>query len=242
MNINHYKKLIRIFIEENSLEEGKTVLLSDKHSHYLKNVMRKKEGDELRLFNGVSGEWLAVISNVSKRDMVVTLKELLREQSQSSDIQVIASVVKKSAFDLMIEKSCELGASKFIPVTCNHTVVSKIKPERLQTIAIEAAEQSERLDVMQIDPIGKLKDIIASNRDRELIFCLERSDAELISKVAIDLKGKPVSIVIGPEGGFSVDEIEFISALDNTRVASLGTQVLRAETALIAALSVVSLV
>jgi 16S rRNA (uracil1498-N3)-methyltransferase len=204
--------------------------------------MRKAPGDALRVFNGHDGEWLAVVDELSKKQALIKLDRQLLEQKTGADIWVLASPVKKEAFDLMIEKSCELGAAKFIPVICDHTVVHKINQERLQSIATEAAEQSERLDVMMVESLRGLKEILgSSDYQRDLIFCLERAEAVPLVETARKLAGKPLAILVGPEGGFSVQEIDFISHLDHVHPVTLGTQVLKAETALIAALSCVQL-
>ena len=204
--------------------------------------MRKTVGDTLRVFNGRDGEWLATIDELNKKNALIALTHQLLEQKQGADIWVLASPVKKEAFDLMIEKACELGAAKFIPVICDHTVVHKINQERLQAIALEAAEQSERLDVMTVESLQGLKNILNSKDcHRDLIFCIERTGAASLAVVARKLAGKPLAILIGPEGGFSAQEIDFINNFAHAHPVSLGPRILKAETALIAALSCVQL-
>lgn len=239
---DQYKRLTRLCLPDAGFAAGESFALSEGQAHYLRNVMRKAEGEQLRVFNAQDGDWLATISELNKKSAIVTLVEKLLEQVSSPDVTVIASPVKKEAFDLMVEKSCELGARAFVPVTCDHTVVHKINQERLQAIAVEAAEQCERLDVMQVTPLHSLKEYLNSKDcDRDFIFCIERKDAAPIAAVAQKLAGKPLAILIGPEGGFSEAEAAMIAAHPRAHPASLGKRILKAETALIAALAVVQL-
>jgi 16S rRNA (uracil1498-N3)-methyltransferase len=204
--------------------------------------MRKAVGDSLRVFNGHDGEWLAVIDELNKKNALLKLDHQFIEQKTGSDIWVLASPVKKEPFELMVEKACELGAAKFIPLTCDHTVVHKINQERLQAIAVEASEQSERLDVMAVESLQGLKNILNSKDwQRNLIFCIERTGAASLAETAQKLAGKPLAILIGPEGGFSAQEIDFINHLPHVHPVSLGPRILKAETALIAALAGVQL-
>ena len=204
--------------------------------------MRKAAGDKLRVFNGQNGDWLATLAEISKNKVLIKLDELKIEQKQSPDIWVIASSIKKESLDLMVEKSCELGASKFIPVVCDHTVVHKVNQERLQAIAIEAAEQSERCDVMEIAPLVDLKKCLSSfDSGRNLIFFIERIEALSLAQTMRSVEKKPMALLIGPEGGFSEAETAFIKNHKFVHPVSLGSRILRAETALITALSGVQL-
>lgn len=204
--------------------------------------MRKAAGDELRVFNGQDGEWLAAIEEINKKNVLIKLVKKTLEQQGGSDIWILASPVKKEALDLMVEKACELGAAKFIPVTCDHTVVHKINQERLQMVAVEAAEQSERLDVMTVDSTRGLKKFLnSSDYSRDLIFCVERTGAASLAETARKLAGKPLAILVGPEGGFSEQEIDFINNFKYAHPVSLGPRILKAETAMIAALSSVQI-
>ena len=245
MTVENYKRLIRLYVPELEFIPEKKCALSDKQAHYLKNVMRKTAGDALRVFNGRDGEWLATIEESGKKKVLIGLSHKLLEQKPGPDIWILASPVKKEALDLMVEKACELGAARFIPVICDHTVVHKINQERLQVIAIEAAEQSERLDVMTVEQLCILKNYLNSgnynNYNRELIFCLERAMTVPLVEVMGNLAGKPLAILIGPEGGFSTREIEFIGNFEHAHPVSLGPRILKTETALIAALSCVQL-
>ena len=216
---------------------GESIDLSDGQQHYLRSVMRLEIGDHLRIFNGADGEYLAEINEISKKNVLVLLTDKIHEQKSSPDITVVASLVKKEAFELMVEKASELGVSRFVPVISDHTVVHRMNHDRALSIAIEAAEQCERMDVMQVDEPMPLKNILKSwDKKQKLIFCIERSAAPPMLKAIEDIK-QPAALLIGPEGGFSDAEVAHIKALDFVVPASLGSRILRAETALIAGLS-----
>lgn len=228
-------KLPRLFIP---FDDADNIVVSEGQQHYLRNVMRCEKGDRLRVFNGRDGEWVAEIKDISKKNVLISLLEKTREQTPSRDTWVLASPVKKEAFDFMVEKASELGAARFVPVACERTVVHRVNTARAGGIAIEAAEQCERLDVMAVEDIAPLKDILKSwNKNRKLIFCIERKDAPSIVEALGKLPAGPLAILVGPEGGFSENEIAFISGLDYAVPVSLGPRVLRAETAVVAALA-----
>ena len=235
------KTLPRLYVSRENISRGEICGLSEGQHHYLRNVMRVKAGDKVCAFNGRNGEWLAEVTEISKKSAMVTFLEKTREQLSSPDVWVVASPVKKEPFDLMVEKSAELGASQFLPVLCDHTAVNRINRERLTAISTEAAEQSERLDVMEVADLGDLESLFETwFSGRKLIFCLERGSAQPIAKVlAATPRGTPLAILVGPEGGFSENEIKFISAQKFVLPVSLGPRILKAETALIAALACV---
>lgn len=241
---NAHSRLLRLFVPQAPPEAGGLCELSDRQAHYLRNVMRAETGQPLRVFDGTSGEWLAEIKELSKKKALVSFVEKIREQTNSPDIHVLASPVKKEAFDFMIEKSSELGVKAFQPVICNRTIIQRVNEDRLQAQAVEAAEQCERLDVMRILPIKPLKDVLESmSLDKKLIFCIERAQAPMILQ---RLQGgeirPPLAVLIGPEGGFSPEEVEMVSALQQAVPVSLGPRILRAETALVSALTCVQAV
>lgn len=223
---------------------GESAALPEGQLHYLRNVMRLEPGDKLRVFNGRNGEWLAELAELSKKKGIVAFVEKLQEQAAAPDVWVLASPVKKEAFEWMIEKASELDAARFLPVLCDHTVVHRVNAERAALIAAEAAEQSERLDVMQIEAPKSLEDVLQSwSSDRTLIFCLEREKAApLFTALAKIGPAQPLAVLIGPEGGFSDKEIARLQACGFVESVSLGPRVLKAETALVTALAGLMLV
>lgn len=236
-----YTRLIRLFVPQVPPETGQLCVLSDRQAHYLRNVMRCSAGDRLRVFDGTDGEWLAEMKEVSKKNVIISFLEKTREQIGSPDIHVLASPVKKEAFDFMAEKASELGVKAFQPITCARTVINRVNEDRLQAQAVEAAEQCERLDVMRVLPLRPMKDVLNSiPLDRKVIFCVERAQAPMILPKLQTVEVKlPLAVLVGPEGGFTPEEIEMVSSLPQAVPVSLGPRILRAETALVAALSCV---
>lgn len=240
MTANH-KNLLRLYVSRETISGGENAELSEGQIHYLRNVMRLEKGGQLRAFNGRNGEWRAEVKEISKKKAIITFIEKLREQASSPDLEILASPVKKEAFDFMIEKATELGATRFRPVICDHTVVHRANEARLQALSNEAAEQCERLDIMEITPLEGLANLLNNTwpSDRKLIFCIERATAPPILRALEAHIKQPLSILIGPEGGFSDSEAKVISTLPFVLPVSLGPRILKAETALVAALACV---
>lgn len=240
MTRDAHKTLSRLYVPADNLSGGETIELSQGQHHYLRNVMRAEEGTQLRVFNGRNGEWLASLSELSKKKAIITLFEKIGEQTSSEDIWMLASPIKKEAFDFMVEKSAELGASQFFPILCERTVVSRINRDRLQATANDAAEQCERLDIMQVSDLGDLEVLFESwAPSRKLIFCLERGEAPPMAAALAKLPpDTPLAILIGPEGGFTEAEIAFIARQPFALPVSLGSRILKAETAAVAALAI----
>lgn len=236
---DQYKKMPRLYVAGVTLAAGEEITLPESQAHYIRNVMRRSAGDSLRLFNGRDGEWLGTILESRKNKTLVSVSENLLVQLPPPDLWALASPVKKESFEFMIEKATELGASRIIPVLCARTVVRRGNHDRAHAIAVEAAEQCERGDVPEIAMLQDLREVLATwNPSRKLIFCLERHQTTPIASAlqAFPLE-TPLAVLTGPEGGFSPQEIETLLGLPFVVPVSLGTRILRAETALIAALA-----
>ncbi len=240
MTRDAHKTLSRLYVPVENLSGGEEIELSEGQHHYLRNVMRANEGTQLRVFNGRNGEWLASIKELSKKKAIISLFEKIGEQTASEDIWMLASPIKKEAFDFMVEKSAELGATQFFPIICARTVISRINRDRLQATANDAAEQCERLDIMQVSDLGDLEVLFETwAPSRKLIFCLERGEAPPLAVTLQKLPpDTPLAILIGPEGGFTEAEIAFIRQQPFALPVSLGSRILKAETAAVAALAV----
>ncbi len=204
-------------------------------SRYLTQVMRLKLGDTLLVFNGRDGEWRAVISEFLKKGVVLRVEEQVRPQSTGPDLELIVAVIKKSRVETIVEKAAELGAARVRLTVTQRTNVEHIRLDRLDAIAIEAAEQTGRLDVPTIDDPQKLAAIV-DNWDpaRRLMFCDETGGAPVASVITAP---GPWAILIGPEGGFSPEERDRLRSLPFTTAVSLGPRILRADTAAIAAMT-----
>ncbi len=225
--------LTRLFIDQ-PLAEGVTLTIDGGQAHYLSGVMRLKTGDHIALFDDISGEWRAEIEQVAKRHVQVRIDGKLREREAVPDLWLLAAPIKKGRIDWMVEKACELGVARFQPVITQRTVIDKVKTDRLRAHMIEAAEQCERTALPVLDEEVKLGKLLADwPADRTLIFADEQGGLPMVQAV----KRGPAAILIGPEGGFTDEERAAIKAVPQAVGVSLGPRILRADTAMAAAVS-----
>ena len=228
--------MIRLHVHS-PLTADAAVLPTLDQSRYLTQVMRLKLGDSLLVFNGRDGEWRCVISEILKKGVVLRAEEMVQPQAPGPDVDLLIAVVKKSALEFAVEKATELGARRVKPVVTQRTQVQHVRMDRLDAIAIEAAEQTGRLDVPMIDAPVKLADLLDGwEATRRLMFCDETGGAPVTGAVA-EAGAGPWAILIGPEGGFSPEERDRLRALPFTTAVSLGPRILRADTAAVAALA-----
>lgn len=227
------RSLPRLFVEA-SLRAGAPVDLDAAQANYLGNVLRLKIGDQLLLFDGSSGEWLAEVAEAGKKRMTLATLEPTRPQEGTPDLWLAFAPVKKGRVDWLVEKAVELGVARLLPVVTQRTVVDKLNLDRMRAHIIEAAEQCGRTALAEIDPPLKL-DALLKQRDpaRTLYFADETGGQPAASA----FKQGPALILTGPEGGFTPDEAAAIRAAPNATAISLGPRVLRAETAALAAVA-----
>lgn len=232
--MNDFSRTPRIFTDQ-PLSEGASVILPENASHYLKNVMRASAGDFVRFFNGRDGEFAGKITSAAKKSVAIALIQQLRVQrNPNRRIHLLFTPLKKERFDFLIEKAVELGATDLYPVLTQNTDIRKINEDRIKAQIMEAAEQCERLDIPVLHtPADLFVKLARWNADTPLYAALERTDAQFLRP---DLQGD-CGILIGPPGGFTAEERDKIAALSFVRPATLGPNILRAETAAIAALS-----
>ncbi|WP_339933762.1 16S rRNA (uracil(1498)-N(3))-methyltransferase [uncultured Brevundimonas sp.] len=228
--------MIRLFVRAD-LAPGTTLTPTPEQTRYLTGVMRLFLGSELLLFNGREGEWRATIAEVLKRGIVLRAEEQVRAQTFGPDLELIVALVKKSRVETIVEKAAELGVRRVRPTLTRRTNVEKVRLDRLDAIAEEAAEQTGRLDVPAVDDPMKL-DAILDGWDpaRRLMFCDETGGAPAFAALTAAGPG-PWAILIGPEGGFAPEERERLLGLPFTTAVSLGPRILRADTAAIAAMT-----
>lgn len=219
------------------LQAGETVLLPENQTHYLRNVLRKEAGDTVRIFNAADGEWGGRLTAPTKKSLAVTCEKNLRPSEDALLARhLLFSPIKKDRQDMLIEKAVELGVTHFHPILFQRTIVREIKPERIMAQMIEAAEQCERLDIPSLAPLMDLRKAIAGWADDTPIFAaLERSNAENLKPCA-----RGCAFLVGPEGGITSDEVEFLCCQNFVTPVSLGSRILRAETAVFYGLSVLS--
>lgn len=235
--------MIRLYVTA-PLSPTAAVAPTPDQSRYLTGVMRLTQGSDLLLFNGRDGEWRAVITEFTKRGVVLRCEEQVRAQSLGPDLDLVVALVKKSRVETIVEKAAELGVRRVRPTITRRTNVEKVRLDRLDAIAIEAAEQTGRLDVPVVDDPVKLDAILDGwDPDRRLMFCDETGGMPAIAALSRWFpsaagEGEPKgAILIGPEGGFAPEERERLRALPFTAAVSLGPRVLRADTAAIAAMT-----
>lgn len=221
------------------LSPGATLSLPKEQAHYLANVMRAKAGDAVALFNGRDGEWQAAVERVARNSVELVVAGQTRVQATEPDLWLLAAPIKKDCIDLVAEKAAELGASALWPVFTRRTVMSRVNTDRLAAHMVEAAEQCERLTVPQVmEPVALDKALAGWDESRTLLFLDEGGSGTPIAEALAGLAG-PLAVLVGPEGGFAPEERAMLTRLPFARAVSLGPRILRAETAAIAALSIV---
>ena len=225
---------IRLFFPE-SLSINLTDKLNKSQSHYLTKVMRINIGKKFSLFNQ-NGEWEAKITNITKGIVEFTIMKKLRSKDNEKEIWLAFAPIKFNYLNLMIQKATELGVSKFIPILTERTIVRKINEKRLNKIIIEASEQSNRLKVPKLDEIIKLDNFLKFNHKTNIIF----GDLNTDNKKIIVKGTEPLCILIGPEGDFTLKEREKILKLKNIIPLKINENILRAETAAISMISILT--
>ena len=226
---------IRLFFKE-SLSLNLTAILDKSQSHYVNKVMRVKVNEVFSLFNN-DGEWEAKILNISKSIVEFNITKQLRQKENPKELWLAFSPIKSNYFNFMIQKATELGVTKFLPIIFDRTIVRKINKEKLEKVIIEATEQSNRINIPSIDEPKSLKEFLDDEK-MDLIFTDLNSQNK---KIDLDkLTINPTCVIIGPEGDFSEDEREQILAFKGAQPIKINENILRSETAVISALSIVN--
>jgi 16S rRNA (uracil1498-N3)-methyltransferase len=224
--------MIRLHVEA-ALAPGATIDATEGQAHYLGGVMRRAVGDAIHLFNGRDGEWAGRLASLSRGKATFVAETGVRPQSADADVWLMFAALKRDTTDLVVQKATELGVSMLLPVFTERTNAGRVNLDRLRTIAIEAAEQSERLTVPEFRLARPLHDSLAEwPAERALFVALERADAQPL----IPHPG-PAGLLIGPEGGFGPRDHTVLDRCRFVRPVSLGPRILRAETAAIVGLA-----
>tara|TARA_B110000438_G_scaffold213773_1_gene206034 strand:+ start:10 stop:732 length:723 start_codon:yes stop_codon:yes gene_type:complete len=232
-------KKIRIYFSD-KIQSNLVAHLSKGQSHYLKDVMRLKAGDTFSVFNG-QGEWNASIQNYEKQAVKIKILEKLRDKTNEKNIWVAFTPIKQNPLNFIIQKGTELGVQKFIPILSERTAVKNINVERIKKIIIESAEQSNRISIPEIIKLETLKNFISNfPQNGCLVFCDINCDKSNLKNILSQKYLGPICILIGPEGDFSENERKLIIDLNQTNSVSLAKNILRAETAAIAAVTLVN--
>jgi len=224
--------MIRLYVQAD-LTAGRSIEATAGQAHYLGGVMRRAAGDLVHLFNGRDGEWACRIAVVSRGKASFAVENLARVQVADGDLWLAFAVLKRDATDLVVQKATELGASVLLPVLSERTNAGRVNLGRLKAIAIEAAEQSERLTVPSIRSAQPLSDALAAwPNERPLFVARERVDAQPLAAVS-----GPAGLLTGPEGGFGPRDLATLARCGFVHPVSLGPRILRAETAAIVGLA-----
>lgn len=232
---------VRLYVSADHLDKGHLISLNANQTHYLHHVMRLHEGSLLKVFNGQDGEWQASIVSLHKNSGALKIGENLRPQETLPSIHLYFPPLKQEPLRFLIEKGTELGVTVFHPLLTDHTVVRALNADKARLTVIEASEQCERLEIPQITDLKRLKAVMSGlfqNEKGILYVCDERRQASpLLNQLGSHPQDSPYSLLIGPEGGFSEDEFDYLGRLPFVRFVTLAPLVLRAETAAITAVA-----
>jgi 16S rRNA (uracil1498-N3)-methyltransferase len=230
--------MIRLHVPD-TLAAGAPVSPSPEQSRYLIAVMRLAIGSEVLLFNGRDGEWRATVVEATKRGCRLTVGSIVRPMAHSPDLDLVVALVKRGPLETIVEKAVELGVRRIRLVQTRRTNADRANIGRLQAIAIEAAEQTGRLDVPEVLAPEKLDQLLDGwTPERRLMFCDEAGGVPPALTALTAADGGPWAVLIGPEGGFDPAEGDRLRALPFVTPASLGPRILRADTAAISALTI----
>lgn len=227
------RQIPRLFVEQ-LLCEGLAVTLPEAQAHYLGRVLRLDTGAALHLCDDRTGEWDAAIEHAGKRQMMVRVGQRRRPRETVPDLWLLTAPIRRERYEWIVEKATELGVARIRPVLTERTNRDRLKPERLRAHMVEAAEQCERTALPVLEDARPLGDVLSDwPADRMLLFADEAGGAPMRDLAP----AVPAAILIGPEGGFSMDERQSIMAVTAARRLHLGPRILRADTAVVAAIA-----
>ena len=227
----------RLYVSE-PLSAKSEIVLEGKQAHYLLQVLRGKPGDKVALFNGRDGEWQASLGAEGKKSVAITVEKMLRLQAAAADLWLLCAPLKGGRSEWVVEKATELGVSRICPVTTRFTIIDRINEAKFSAIAVEAAEQCERITVPEIAPLTSLLKLLGDwPKERRLIYGDESGASANAKDLLPSLTQGSHAILIGPEGGFSPEELELLRPLPYVSGVCLGPRVLRADTAAVAMLA-----
>jgi 16S rRNA (uracil1498-N3)-methyltransferase len=233
----------RLFVDA-PLTPGAAAPLDPSQTNYLCNVLRLEAGDGVLAFNGRDGEWQAELERTGKRNAALRIAAQSRPQDRSPDLHYLFAPLKHARLDYMVQKAVELGVSRLQPVTTRHTQASRVNLDRMRANAIEAAEQCGILSIPEIEaPLSLDRLLQVMNADRHIVFCDEDADTRdplaALSVLRTGAGAPPLAVLIGPEGGFADEERTLLLRRKNVLRLALGPRILRADTAAVAALTLV---
>jgi 16S rRNA (uracil1498-N3)-methyltransferase len=238
--LSHYDfSAQRLFVAD-ALAPGALVTPPPEALNYLLNVLRLRAGDAILLFNGRDGEFLAHLSQATRRSAILRVDRLLRAQTVRADLDYCFAPLKQARLDYMAQKATEMGAARLVPVITRRTQIRRVNSTRLKANAVEAAEQCGVLAVPDVAEAVALTEFLAQlPSGRLLVFCDEDAPVANPLQALVGRAARGVSVLVGPEGGFDPDERDALMRAEHVVRLSLGPRVLRADTAAVAALALV---
>jgi 16S rRNA (uracil1498-N3)-methyltransferase len=223
--------LPRLFVDQ-PLSKGVTLTLEGAPANYLANVLRLGPGAQVKLFDDLTGEWLAEIVEAGKKRITLTVTQHLRPREPVPDLWLLFAPIKRGRIDWLVEKATELGVARLVPVLTRRTIVDRLNLDRLRAHVVEAAEQCERTALTELAEPQKLGSLLAGWPPERVLYFADETGGEPLRPEA-----GPAAILIGPEGGFADEERAAIRGLEQARPVSLGPRILRADTAALAAVA-----
>jgi 16S rRNA (uracil1498-N3)-methyltransferase len=232
-----YHQMTRLFVED-SLEKENIILNNSLDVNYLANAMRKKVGHQLLLFNPQDGEYIAKILEINNKKVILQPIEKIREYKKEKELTLIFAPIKQARMHFLLEKATELGVTKLMPNRTKHSVVDKINFNKWYIYTKEASEQCGRLSMPEIKSLEALNQFLSNwPKDQRIILCNEREKDLSLANYLTSTNKEEINIMVGPEGGFSDQELELLLSKDFVTSVHLGPGILRAETASLYALS-----
>ena len=230
--------LKRLFIKT-ELKEKSLINLSASNTHYISNVLRIRKKQKISIFNGVQGEWAGLIQDLNKNKALILIEKQIKKQEKEKLINIIYVPIKGQRNYYLIEKITELGVSNIFPIISERSVIKKFNYKKANACSIAASQQSGRLSVPKVHEFKSLKNLFSLwDKNNEVIFCDETEKKDFFNNLfKLGSKKKINTILIGPEGGFSPSEKNFLKNLNYVYCLSLGKRILRADTAAISALT-----
>jgi len=223
-----------------TLSKGSIINLNEKYLHYLKNVLRLKINDQFRIFNGTEGEFIATIIDITKNNISINLSDFIRKPTTEVELTLGLCIIKPDKMIDAINMAVQLGVTKIIPLTSQRSQFKEVNNDRLLKCIIEATEQTERLSPPTLSTTKLLKRF---NKEMNgIIIYANENESESNSLIKLGNLKSNISLIIGPEGGFSDEELSIFSLWDNTFSISLGSNILRTETAVATALAQIMLI
>jgi 16S rRNA (uracil1498-N3)-methyltransferase len=222
-----------------TLTANAEIVLSREQGHYLTGVLRLSAGDAVRAFNGRDGEWLAYLASVTKKSVTLRCERRVAEAKLPPDIDYIFAPLKHARLDYVVQKATELGARRLRPVLTSRTVAERVNLDRMRANVVEASEQCNLVHVPEVLELEKLEKILANwEKDRSLVYC-DETKVDFNPLESLKALRAPTAVLVGPEGGFTDDEKALLRSQAFIIPISLGPRIMRADTAAIAALTLV---